>query len=172
MSPGYFKTAAAVGLSAEAPSRHKRAAGRLFAAAIWPACLVVIIAGLAVAGGAFQAEFGAYPDEPAHVVNGLFVRDYILHGIGTAPLPFAESYYLHYPKLSLGIWGPAMPALMGAWTLVFSDSAVSILLMMVAICTALAIALYRFALPLTGRLPAMAASLLFPVLPIVQSTTH
>ena len=47
--------------------------------------------------GAFNAEFGEYPDESAHFVTALMVRDYLRTGLGQPPMSFAENYYLHYP---------------------------------------------------------------------------
>lgn len=95
-----------------------------------PSC---VAAGLTWASGAFQAEFVGNPDEAAHYVTGLMVRDYVAAGLPRGPLRFAENYYLHYPKVALGRWPPGFYLLQTAWTMVFSPSRLSILLSMAAL---------------------------------------
>src|SRR6187402_3587048 len=56
--------------------------------------------------GAYGVELGNSPDESAHFMNALLVRDYLSHGLGTSPLTFAESYYLSYPKIAPLMWPP------------------------------------------------------------------
>jgi hypothetical protein len=46
------------------------------------------------------------PDEPARIVTGLMVRDYLVHGLGQPPMAFAREYYVHYPKVALAHWPP------------------------------------------------------------------
>src|SRR5947209_3781016 len=71
-----------------------------------------LLLGLTIAlqalGGAWKAEFSGYPDEPAHFVTGLMIRDYIASGFPGSPVKFAENYYLHYPKVAFGMWGPLL----------------------------------------------------------------
>jgi hypothetical protein len=97
--------------------------------------------GLQWAGGAYRAEFSGYPDEPAHYVSGLMVRDYLAAGFPVSPLKYAEDYYMHYPKVAFGMWGPLPHLAEGIWMLVFSWSRTSILLMMAVVTTVLAYAL-------------------------------
>src|SRR5689334_23060800 len=63
---------------------------------------------LQVLGGAWKAECGGYPDEPAHFMTGLMIRDYLVSGFHKSPIAFAEDYYLHYPKVAFGMWGPLL----------------------------------------------------------------
>lgn len=85
---------------------------------------------------AYRSEFGAEPDEAAHYVTGLMVRDYIAAGCPGNPLKFANQFYEHYPKVALGHWPPGFYAAQAAWTLPFGPSRTSILLFM-ALLTAL-----------------------------------
>ena len=61
------------------PSRALRSGIRtLVVFSLLPVCLFFLTAAcLERASGAFQSDFGAYPDEPAHYVTGLMMRDYI-----------------------------------------------------------------------------------------------
>src|ERR1700686_1788292 len=69
--------------------------------------------------GAYRAEFSGYPDESAHYVTSLMVRDFIVSLQYTEPMQFANDYYLHYPKVALGHWPPFFYALGGIWMLLF-----------------------------------------------------
>ena len=45
--------------------------------------------------GAYSAELGGHPDEPAHYVTGLMMQDYLKTWPPVPPVRFAESFYLH-----------------------------------------------------------------------------
>ena len=71
--------------------------------------LFVVVVSYQGLGEAYQSEFGAHPDEAAHYVTGLMIRDYIADGIPQHPMRFAETYYDHYPKVALGNWPATRP---------------------------------------------------------------
>lgn len=56
--------------------------------------------------GAYRSDLGGDPDEAAHAVTALMVRDYLWHGGGESPLHFAERYYETFPKVALGHYPP------------------------------------------------------------------
>jgi|ERR1035437_1431299 hypothetical protein len=87
---------------------------------------------------AFQSEFGSDPDEPAHYVTGLMVRDYALSGFSKRPLEYARYYYVHYPKVALGHWPPFFYLVQAVWTLAFAPSRTAVMLLMGAITALLA----------------------------------
>lgn len=45
------------------------------------------------------------PDEGAHYVNALFIGDWIRAGF-PSPMAYAQAYYAHFPRLSIGHWPP------------------------------------------------------------------
>ena len=45
------------------------------------------------------------PDEGGHYVNALFLGDWLRAGL-PAPLAFAQDFYAHYPRLTIGHWPP------------------------------------------------------------------
>jgi hypothetical protein len=45
------------------------------------------------------------PDEGGHYVNALFIGDWIRAGF-PSPMTFAQDYYAHFPRLSIGHWPP------------------------------------------------------------------
>jgi hypothetical protein len=118
--------------------------------------------------GAYSSEFGSYPDEAGHYVTGLMVRDYIASGQYSQPMAFAEDYYIHYPKVSLGHWPPLFYAVQAAWTLLFSPSTASILLLMAFMTTLLAVTLFLALRKDFGDAMGIGVGLLFIILPIIQ----
>src|SRR5688572_12835379 len=63
---------------------------------------------LQIVRGSYHDEFNGSPDEPAHFVTGLMVRDYVANGLPGSPMAFARDYYLHYPKVAFGQWPPIL----------------------------------------------------------------
>lgn len=120
---------------------------------------------------AFSAEFADYPDEAGHYITGLLFHDYLASFHYLSPLKFAESFYVHYPKVALGHWPPVFYLIQAAWTLVFPISHSSLLLMMAAITTVLAFLIYRMLLPELGHWVSFAAACIFTALPVVQRQT-
>lgn len=57
-------------------------------------------------GGAFDSDLGGDPDEAAHAVTALMVRDYLTDGLGQPPMAFAKSYYEAFPRVALGHYPP------------------------------------------------------------------
>ena len=89
---------------------------------LWPqlavfAALAALTLTLQGLGGAYAVERGAYPDEAAHFLNGVLLRDYVTEGLGTNPLRFAEDFYLSYPKIAPGAWPPFFHVLLGLFLL-------------------------------------------------------
>lgn len=120
--------------------------------------------------GAYDASFANHPDEGAHFVTGLMVRDYLAGGIPQHPLRFAENYYAHYPKVALGHYPPGFYLVEGLWLLAFPVGRTSVLALMAALAGGLGVFAHRWA----GRagLPAAAAALLALLavgLPLTQS---
>ena len=118
--------------------------------------------------GAYRAEFGSEPDEAAHYVTGLMVHDYVTHLFPGNPMHFAKDYYEHYPKVALGHWPPMFYVIQSAWTLLFTPSRISIMLLMAVLTAAAATILFTFLRARFGVWKAMAGTLLFLYVPLVQ----
>jgi len=129
--------------------------------------------GLSVAlqylAGAYHASFSGYPDEPAHYVTGLLVHDWIASGFPWPPLQYAADYYLHYPKVALGHWPPAFYMIQAVWTLLFSTSRVSVLVLMAVLMSLVALMLFRALRDEFGTPAALLAGLLLVALPLNQA---
>jgi hypothetical protein len=86
------------------------------------AVLLGFVVTLQVLGGAYASGFGGYPDEPAHLVTSLMVRDFVAGLHFRHPWQFAQQYYLHYPKVAIGVWPPVFYGALGAWFLIIGAS--------------------------------------------------
>lgn len=90
----------------------------------WLSCWLVLLAvvlGLQAWHGAYRSDLGGDPDEAAHAVTSLMVRDYLTQGLGQHPMRFAEAYYARFPKVALGHYPPGFYLLAGVWLLPFAS---------------------------------------------------
>jgi hypothetical protein len=94
---------------------------------LWPfaALIGITLLGVQIAGGAYEAEFTAHPDEPAYFVSGLMLHDFLVTFPRENPIEWAKQYYLHYPKVAIGHWPPLYPALLALWWVVTGPSRLS-----------------------------------------------
>jgi hypothetical protein len=144
------------------------AAGRLLAPLAALLLAAILLQGLA---NAYGSEFGAYPDESAHFVTGLMIRDYLASGFHEGPVHYAEQYYVHYPKVAFGMWGPLLHFTEAGWLLIFPASRVSVLILMALITALTAFFLYRAIKDDVGVPYALVAAFLFVLMPRVQTYT-
>ncbi len=126
---------------------------------------------LQLASGAYHSEFGGYPDEPAHYVTSLMVREYLTGSHLFSPLQFARDYYHHYPKVAFGHWPPLFYLVQALWMLLFSSSRISILLELAATTALLAYAVSLEARRWFGWKAGALAGLLTVCLPLIQTYT-
>lgn len=96
------------------------------------------------------------------------VRDYIAAGFPGPPLPYARNYYLHYPEVALGHWPPFFYVLQAAWTLVFTASRTSVMLLMAAITALLATVLCETLREEFSLVLGMSAAALMISLPVIE----
>jgi hypothetical protein len=83
-------------------------------------------------------------------------------------MTFAEKFYDHYPKVALLNWPPGFYVLQAAWTLVFSPSRLSVLLLMAFLTCIVAVTVIRALLPEVGRGYAILGGAVFILIPLVQ----
>jgi 4-amino-4-deoxy-L-arabinose transferase-like glycosyltransferase len=119
--------------------------------------------------GAFTSEFGGHHDEAAHYITGLMVRDYVASLNLSTPMKFAEDYYLHYPQVAIGHWPPIFYVVQAAWTLPFSPSRGSVILLMSLLTVLLAWAVYLVIRNQFDTELGIFAGLLLIALPLIQS---
>ncbi len=119
--------------------------------------------------GAYGSELAHYPDEPSHVVTSLMFGDYARSGFPESPLSYAEKYYVHYPKVAIGMWPPVFYGAAGAWTLAFGTTRVSLLAFSALLGALLSASLAVFVKRLYGRAFGLIAGAAFTLLGPVQA---
>jgi len=132
--------------------------------------LALLVAALHWGSGSRSSELGAHPDEAAHFVTGLMVRDYLASGFHEAPLRYADEYYRHYPKIGLGNWPPIFYLVQAAWTLVFPVH--TVLWLMAVLGLALALVTARWLWREFGWAEAVAGGAILTGLPLVQQYSN
>lgn len=143
----------------------------------WQETVAVFLACFALAvflqyrGGAYECEFGGHPDEAAHYVTGLMIRDYIAGGFPGSPMTYAKDYYDHYPKVALGNWPPGFYLLQSAWTLVFSPSRTAVVTLMAFLAASVSLLLFGVLKKPFGLAAAWLGALLFVSFPLTQRHT-
>lgn len=113
-------------------------ARRIAPALLLLAFFFALAAGLQRLSGAYGAELDGYPDEPAHFVNGVVVKDYLTSFSPPSPIRFAEEFYMHRPKVALGHWPPVLYMIEALWFLLFGVSRTAALALMALISASLA----------------------------------
>jgi hypothetical protein len=135
------------------------------------AVLLGFVVILQVLGGAYTSGFGGYPDEPAHLVTSLMVRDF-LAGLGFGhPWQFAQQYYLHYPKVAIGHWPPVFYGALGTWFLIVGASRGTAIMFIAIVAATTASVIYFTGKRLIGRWAGVLAAVLFIASPLVQESS-
>jgi hypothetical protein len=132
---------------------------------------LLIAVTLQLSAGAYGSEFWGY-DEAAHFVTGLMVHDYIAAGAPSAPMSFARDYYGHYPKVALGHWPPVFYMVQSTWTLLFSVSRTSLMLLQAVTASGISLLLWFSWHREWGNVMAFLAGASFLLLPVVQGQTN
>ena len=135
----------------------------------------LLFTGLAAAlqyrDGAYRTELGSYPDEPAHLITGLMIRDYLFSGMKTGPVDYAENYYLHYPKVGFGMWPPLFHFTEAAWFVLFPPSRTAAFVLEALITGLLAAMVAANAARLFGISFGLMGEVCFVFMPVVRLYT-
>lgn len=131
-------------------------------------CFLIPAVALQWRSGTYRIERGSYPDEAAHFVTSVMVRDYLVSGFNSSPIQFAKEFYIHYPKVAFGMWPPLLHFALGVWMIPAAHSHSAALLLMALIAALVAAQLYRALLPTFGVLLSGAVGILFLSLPVIQ----
>ncbi|MFZ0705365.1 MAG: glycosyltransferase family 39 protein [Candidatus Korobacteraceae bacterium] len=132
----------------------------------------ILAAALQWSAGVFGVEFGGHPDEAAHYVTGVMLRDYVAGGHFTSPRTFVEQYYSHYPKIGLFVWPPLFHGIEAIWDLVFNPSKPSALLLEALLTALLATSIYWVIRRQYPAIVAFAGGAVFVLLPLVRISTQ
>lgn len=163
------RSSSAESTPAAEPAEHIRAPRTRFAehVGIFASLLLLAICAQVLVSG-YTHSLGGYPDEPAHFLSSLMVRDYLQAGLPSSPMVYAENYYAHHPAIAIGYWPPLFYAVTGVWMLVFGFSMISVLLLLAVFCALLQYLLYWFGAKQFTKTQAFALAAVFPFIPTVS----
>lgn len=131
----------------------------------------LLVLALQWGAGAYANSFGGNPDEAAHFVSSVLVRDF-LGALGQGhPGEFARRFYVFYPKVGIGNWPPLLYAALGCWFLVFGASKASALVFTALVAAATATVIYRCGARLMSGGAGLFAAALFLLLPLTQESS-
>lgn len=135
------------------------------------ALLAIVLLSLAIQvfAGAYHRELATHPDEAAHFVSGVAAFDYLTRALGQNPVAFAETYYVHFPKVAFGHWPPGFYAIQAAWYAVFGPDPASGYLLMLVVEVAVLWLLFCWLQPSYRTLIAGLSSALFLALPVSRA---
>jgi hypothetical protein len=148
-------------------------AGRVARWALLAAALFCLVVGLQVQQGAYRSDFGGHPDEAAHVVTTLMVRDYLVEGLpgGRSPLGYAEEYYENFPKVALGHYPPGFYGLGALWMLPQREGW-SVLFFCAAVTSCMGLVMAGVVLGLGGRwVGGVGVAVIYSTLPVIRQHT-
>lgn len=130
-------------------------------------CLFAVTAGAALLlDHRLDMDLGGDPDEPAHAVTSLMVRDYLAGGFLQPPAEFAKRYYADFPKVAIGHYPPVY-YLFGGLALLAWPRPETLLLLQGCIAAAVAWVTWLFGRRMMSDLAAGAAGLLTILLPLM-----
>jgi hypothetical protein len=150
---------------------EKYSASRIWPVAKYAAILLLFFAlavGLQRASGAYQGDCGFHPDESAHLVSAIMIHDYVTDGFPSTPIKYAEQYYVHYPKIAVGMWPPLFHLTLAAWMLIFGTPVSSALWYLAFLAALLATGVFALLQPRYGT-SALVPAGIFVTLPLVQA---
>lgn len=135
-------------------------------------CLLALLAGWNLfQGGGLGSDLGGDPDEPAHAVTSLMVRDYLAGGFLQNPATFAKRYYEDFPKVALGHYPPGY-YLLGGLALFVWPQPVTLIVLQALLAFGLGVLTWRLGRHLVSEGAAIAAAtvtVLLPVMAKIQS---
>lgn len=130
-------------------------------------CLFAVTAGAALLRDhRLDMDLGGDPDEPAHAVTSLMVRDYLAGGFLQPPSAFAKRYYADFPKVAIGHY-PPLYYLFGGLALLAWPRPEALLLLQGFTAVAVAWVTWLFGRRMMNDLAAGAAGLLTILLPLM-----
>jgi hypothetical protein len=106
-------------------------------------------------------------DPPAHYTTGVMLHDYLLHA-GQPALPFAECFYIRYPKVAFGHWPPLLYILEADWFFLFGTKIAAARWLCALLAAGCAAAVWWRCRKDFGRRHAVASAALFLALPVVR----
>ncbi len=105
-------------------------------------------------------------DEPAHFLNAYVITRYMTDAFGSDPMAFVETFYVHYPKISLGHWPPAFYAAFSPLFLVLPATPATAFAVNLLLCAIPPVLVAAMLSPTCGRTAALGGAALAALTPV------
>jgi hypothetical protein len=149
------------------PRFHRNAWTQVF----WAALIFLAVAITQVSQGAYQSDLATHPDEAGYFVTATCLLDYLRTAFGSSPVSFAESYYVHYPKVAFGHWPPAFFGIQALWYWIVGATAPAGMLLVGLIAAITALVLFLRLRRFYGTWIAGLSLAVYLSLPVVRSSS-
>jgi len=111
-------------------------------------------------------------DEPKHFTSGVLVYDYLRQSLhskrSSSPMPFAENFEAHYPRVAIGHYPPMYYVAQAAFYALAGPSILSARVLSALLTAILACSIFWSVKPFAGWRTALIATLGFLAVPLVQ----
>ncbi|HUS05116.1 MAG TPA: glycosyltransferase family 39 protein [Bryobacteraceae bacterium] len=98
------------------------------------------------------------------------IRDYIAAGFPSHPIQFAESFYLHYPRVAFGLWPPLFHIVSGVWMFLFGETRQPVLALCATVTATWGYVFFQILKPRFGFVRSLIGSILLLSLPAAQTS--
>ncbi|MCC6588502.1 MAG: hypothetical protein IT168_17540 [Bryobacterales bacterium] len=134
------------------------------------AVVAAVVAAVQWHAGAYSADLLGDLDEPAHYVTTRMVYEYLRAPFSTNPIRHAEQFYLHFPLVGIGHWPPGLYAIGAIWEFIAGPGTPAMLVLMAGFGSLAALLVYAVSSKLVRVPVAVAATLLFALMPAFQQS--
>lgn len=132
--------------------------------------LLLVLAALGLQWHAFSILFDSslHGDAAKHYTSGVLVFDYLHSGLGSKPMPFAESFEVRYPLVGIGQWPPMYYVIQGLFYFVAGPSIRSAQILSALIAASVAFLVFATLRRMSTQ-TAFVAAAIFLATPLIQS---
>ncbi|MBL1264980.1 GtrA family protein [Methylomicrobium sp. RS1] len=110
-------------------------------------------------------------DEGSHFLNSFLIWSYLTEALGQNPLSYAQDFYVHYPKISIGHWPPLYYAFLSLFFFVLPHAPWPFLIINLMVGAFPALLVARVVRQVLGLPWAILAALTYVMSPIVLNNT-
>lgn len=131
---------------------------------------LLALAALMAALGVFSAGWVGN-DESPHFINSYLIWVYLNEGLGQNPLSFAQDFYIHYPKVTIGHWPPLYYFLIAPLFSILPPSHLNFIIVNTIVAALPALIVIHLVRRAIGPLWALVAGVTYVLLPQIISNS-
>lgn len=110
-------------------------------------------------------------DEGSHFLNSYLIWSYLTEAIGKNPLSYAQDFYIHYPKISIGHWPPLYYSFLSLFFFILPHAPWPFLIINMLVGALPALLIARVIRKALGLQWAIVSAVIYVMIPIVLNNT-